>query len=509
MTRGKKLVLFIVCFLSTIFTFTTKVAASPEIERFGGSNRYETSISISRNNWEKSNYFILVSGENFPDALSAAPLSKKYNAPILLTENDSINSKMMDEINRLGSNTAFIIGGPGVISEKVEKQLIDAGIACNRIYGKDRYETSIKIAEIIGTNNGAFIASGDNFPDAVSAAAIASLRNMPILLTASKYLPEKVKNFIYNNNRNKYYIVGGQASVSENVINGINDYKRLGGRDRYETNLSIINEFISNINFNNTYLANANSYADALSGAASAGKTGSPIVLVSNSFNTKDSIIKSNIENISTISVLGGTGVISNVLVQKIINGGIIRVCLDPGHGGYDSGAVGSTGVMEKNITLAIALKTGKILKEKGIEIVYTRTSDSVSWPANVAQDLQKRCYIANNANVDYFVSIHTNSASASSANGAETYYYTYESGAGKSLAQSIQQSIINATGLTNRGIKTANFYVLKNTIAPAVLVETGFISNVNEEKLLNSNSFQDKMAQAIANGIMNFINKL
>lgn len=113
---------------------------------------------------------------------------------------------------------------------------------------------------------------------------------------------------------------------------------------------------------------------------------------------------------------------------------------------------------------------------------------------------------MANNANVQYFVSIHANSASVSNAKGTEVYY-SPGSANGEKLAKAIQDEVVKATNLYNRGIKTANFYVLRNTNASAALVETGFISNPTEEKLLKDNAFQEKMAQAIAKGVLRAIN--
>ncbi len=502
MVIRKKFLLSFCCFLSVIFIVTTKVSAAPSTQRYGGNDRYETSVKISQNNWIKSDYIILVSGEDFPDALSAAPLSKKYNAPILLTQHDKINNNVMEEIKRLNAKNAFIIGGTGAVSENVENGLSNSNITCTRICGEDRYETSLKVAETVGLNNGVFIASGENFPDAVSAAPIAASKQMPILLTTQNKLPDNIKNFL-NNNNNISYVIGGQGSVSSNSLVGINNYKRLSGTDRYETNTAVINEFFNSTNINNVYLANGEGFADALSGSAAAAKISSPIVLVSNSYNTKNSIIRSNLNNISQIYILGGNGVISDILINRILNGKSIKICIDPGHGGYDSGAVGPTDVLEKNVNLAIALKAGKLLEQNGVEVVYTRTSDSVSWPSNVGEDLQERCDIANNENIQYFVSIHANSAESSSAKGTETYYVD-GSASGMKLAQSIQTQLINATGLLDRGIKTANFYVIKNTTAPAVLLEIAFISNSNEENLLNNDSFQNKVAQAITTGILN-----
>lgn len=194
--------------------------------------------------------------------------------------------------------------------------------------------------------------------------------------------------------------------------------------------------------------------------------------------------------------------VILTLLVTSKGNGKHI-VCIDPGHGGYDSGAVGPTGIKEKDITLKVAQKTGSILESKGIKVVYTRTSDKVSWPSSEGLDLKKRTEIANSMNPNYFVSIHCNSVdNAPSAKGTETYYSS-GSVLGEKLATNIQNELIKKLSTTNRGTKTANFYVLRNSNSPAILTELEFISNAETEKDLNSEEFQNKCAQAIANGVL------
>ncbi|WP_206400349.1 N-acetylmuramoyl-L-alanine amidase family protein, partial [Clostridium botulinum] len=196
---------------------------------------------------------------------------------------------------------------------------------------------------------------------------------------------------------------------------------------------------------------------------------------------------------------------VSDSQVEKtftvISNLGSKTVVVDAGHGGYDSGAVGPTGIKEKDVTLKVALKLGKILEENGVRVIYTRTSDNVSWPSNESQDLAARVAIANSNNTDLYVSIHANSFNGS-ANGTETYYYS-GSTKGKEAAEAVQKELVNAIGLYDRGTKTAGYYVLKNTISPSILVELGFIDNRNEEILLNSDWFQQKCAEAIAKGIL------
>lgn len=182
----------------------------------------------------------------------------------------------------------------------------------------------------------------------------------------------------------------------------------------------------------------------------------------------------------------------------------MFKVCLDPGHGQHDPGAVGPSGLKEKDVVLSVALKLGEKLKNSGIDVVYTRTNDNPGFPRDIRQNLAKRVDIANSSNADCFVSIHCNSATSSEAHGTEIYVVKLGFNAEK-LARAIQLEFIKATELRDRGIKTANFYVIKYTQMPAVLVEMAFISNPYEEKLLASVDFQDNVAVAMAKGICNY----
>lgn len=172
------------------------------------------------------------------------------------------------------------------------------------------------------------------------------------------------------------------------------------------------------------------------------------------------------------------------------------KVVLDAGHGGSDPGAIGPAGFLEKNVALAISLKVGNILVKNGVETIYTRKDDTTL-------SLQARCDISNNARPDYFVSIHANAFTAPTANGIETWYFA-GSANGQKLAEAVQAELIKETGRYDRGVKTSSgFVVLKNTDATAVLIETAFLSNPEEEALLITDDFQNKLAKAIATGTL------
>lgn len=173
--------------------------------------------------------------------------------------------------------------------------------------------------------------------------------------------------------------------------------------------------------------------------------------------------------------------------------------CIDPGHGGYDPGAVGPGGTREKDITLAVSLLLAEKLESAGQGVILTREGDIVSWTPN--NDLTKRCQVANNSGADVFVSVHCNSATNPAATGTETYHHA-SSVDGKWLAGVIQGELVATLGLPDRGVKTANFSVLTGTVMPAVLVELAFISNPAEERMLRTAGCQEQAAEAIFRGL-------
>ncbi|OIQ16587.1 MAG: N-acetylmuramoyl-L-alanine amidase [Flavobacterium sp. MedPE-SWcel] len=221
------------------------------------------------------------------------------------------------------------------------------------------------------------------------------------------------------------------------------------------------------------------------------------------------------------------------------------RVVLDAGHGGKDPGTM-YHGFREKKIALKVVLKVGKLLeKNPDVEVVYTRKTD-------VFIELNERANIANNADANIFVSIHCNGAKAQAAYGTETYvmglsrnasnlevakkensvmyleddyevkYKGYDPKKPESmigiqimqeeyldhsieLASKIQKGFTRVVKRKNRGVKQAGFLVLRNIYMPRMLIELGFLSNKNEGTFLNSNAGQDKMAQSIANAILDY----
>lgn len=184
-------------------------------------------------------------------------------------------------------------------------------------------------------------------------------------------------------------------------------------------------------------------------------------------------------------------------------------VVLDPGHGGNAPGAVGSTGLKEKDVNLDVAKRVKEILTSQNIKTELTRKSDNYV-------DLYERSGMANNFGASVFVSIHMNAHENRGANGTSVFYYCYfneqkeeeifRQEKSKELANIAQQNLLSLLGLRDRGVQQANFAVLRTTSMPAVLIEAAFISNYTEENLLAQEYFRQKIAQAIAQGITDFI---
>lgn len=171
---------------------------------------------------------------------------------------------------------------------------------------------------------------------------------------------------------------------------------------------------------------------------------------------------------------------------------------LDPGHGGMDNGASGKKGVREKEINLEVTLRLKDFLEEAGANVILTRFDD-------IYISLYERAFLANYLMADYFISIHTNSHPNSQINGIEVFYYPNHPQAGP-LANEILDALVLQTGLKKLTVKSNSFAVIRETQMAGILVELGFLSNSQEEVILNSNVFKDNAAKGIFQGIVNFL---
>ena len=199
-----------------LLSMTTVYASEshPTVNRLAGVDKYETAFDIAKAGWQQSDCAILAYGGNYPDALAAAPLARKFNAPILLTEKDSLNSYTSTVLADLKVKTVYIVGGTGVISTNVEKQLTDLGYSVNRIAGYDKYETSIKIAEQLDNVIEVAVTTGDDYADALSIASVAAMHQVPIIIVPKDAISDSIQNYLTAHDIKKAYILGDQSIIS-------------------------------------------------------------------------------------------------------------------------------------------------------------------------------------------------------------------------------------------------------------------------------------------------------
>ena len=179
------------------------------------------------------------------------------------------------------------------------------------------------------------------------------------------------------------------------------------------------------------------------------------------------------------------------------------KIVVDPGHGGIDTGAIGITGLLEKEVTLDVAEELQVMLEDAGAVVVMTREGDR-------SASNKTRVEVANESGADVFVSIHANSYSDSDSNGTETFYCSQNSNsdASRYLAQQLQRELIAELELRDRGVKTRSFYVLKETEMPSALVELAFLSNEEEEELLKKPKVRAGSAEALFRGLEAYLRK-
>jgi putative cell wall-binding protein len=316
-------------FITTHFTDFTIMQSN--VKRLAGLDRIETSIAIAKEQFKDKapDAVVLTTANGFPDALSGEGLAYKYNAPMLLVNKSANDSKNV--LNYITSTLGkgkniYILGGTGVVSTDISDYLTSQGYNIIRIGGNNRYETNQKVVENLNVTTGTSIvlASGNDFADALSVSSIAALKGYPVLLSDKDNLSANVIKDITNIQPTNVYIIGGTGALSADIeaqiknINGKINIVRLGGKDRYETSIKIVDYF--SLDTDTITTASGQDFPDALSGSLLAAKKKSGILLIDNTDITRQKALLSK-HSIKSVIVLGGEGVISsdtaNSLIQK------------------------------------------------------------------------------------------------------------------------------------------------------------------------------------------------
>lgn len=285
-------------------------------ERISGMDRYEVAVNVSKRGWSSADTVFISNYNAFADALSAAPLAYKYNSPILLTANTQLNALTKRELIRLKAKNVVVIGGISSIPGNIITELKNLGLNVRRIDGKDRFEVSKNIANALGSTNTAILANGFKFPDALAVAPYAAKNGYPILLTRSEKLPEEISSTIKLKAIKNMIVVGGELSISNDVLNQLPPRERIGGNDRYAVAVNITRKLYPATT--KIYMATGLSFADALTGSVLAAKNNSSLILTS-----KDSLPNSVSTLLSERSmeayvILGGVNSVSNNVLLKL-----------------------------------------------------------------------------------------------------------------------------------------------------------------------------------------------
>ncbi|MHC6178506.1 cell wall-binding repeat-containing protein [Clostridium sp. JNZ X4-2] len=302
------------------------------VSRLAGLDRKETAMKIADNylGKNKANNIIVANGYNYADALAGAPLARQLKAPILLVGGYEDSQDVLNyiESHLAGNGKVTILGGSAVVPDSFKNWFIANGVSSSNITrygGNDRYETASKIEGAITTptTDPIFIASGENFPDALSASPIASSRGYRIFLTRDNEESSYLSDYLTKNKPSKVYILGGTGSVSTEQENNIasqvgnkNNIKRLGGTTRFDTSNSIAEEFKDGAT--NAIIVNGDDYPDAISGSIIADKTPS-ITLLTPSYNISgiETFLGNNV-GIKDGLLLGGEKVLSESLESSL-----------------------------------------------------------------------------------------------------------------------------------------------------------------------------------------------
>ncbi|MGD6802104.1 cell wall-binding repeat-containing protein [Rossellomorea aquimaris] len=293
-----------------------EASADETVSRLAGNSRYETAAMISKKGWKDgADIVVLARGDSYPDALSGVPLAKDQDAPLLLTSPDELHYFAKKEIKRLNPSMVILLGGEQAIGTSIKKEIEKMGISTKRISGSDRYSTSVKIAEFLGSSKEkAVIVTGRDFPDALSAAPFAAEKGYPILLTDPKALPAEVEEHVAE--YKSTLLVGGTDAISKEVEDTLPNPERISGKDRYQTSANIIkNKYEEN---SHLYISTGEDFADALTGSVLAAKNKTAVMLVKTESvpDHADSLLES--QKVNSLTVFGGTGAVGDSVARKL-----------------------------------------------------------------------------------------------------------------------------------------------------------------------------------------------
>lgn len=384
--------------LAVFLLALTPFVSAEDLARLAGPDRYRTAIRVSETGWEYADTVVLVRGDHWADAIAGAPLARQLNAPIILTHSNFLFSEVAAELARLRTRRVVVLGGPEAVSMAVSEELKDLGLIVDRICGEDRYDTAARIAQWVAPagSKRAFLVSGEDFADALSAASYAAADSLPILLTKKDTIPKATESALAALGAPTVLVVGGKSAISDQAIKGIDDTIRLGGKNRYETNISVTSYFRPYSS--HYFFATGEDFPDALAVSVLAARRGMGLLLIGKEMQPATANYIQ--ENVAGFTLLGGTAAISQQTALNIANNltprtGAIAGWTEPGAlvriGGRETiarrdGYYEVSGLADGSHQVSFQ-KTGFVTGRTPVQISQGRTS-SISWPlAKLSKD--------------------------------------------------------------------------------------------------------------------------
>lgn len=297
MKKRLLVLMLIVSMLLTALPVASFADTAPAVTRISGSNRYETSINVSKSAFDKSKYAVIASGENYPDALVGGVLSGILEAPLLVSSKSSLSDSLISELKRLEVETVYVLGGENTIAPEIVEQLSEFNV--ERLSGSNRYETANEVAKKIESYlteiSNTFYADGRNFPDALAAAPYIAQINGILKLNSGNPINEGIA-------------IGGESSVPGQV-------KRIAGTNRYETAIKIaeMNETV-----NKVVLVDGTNYPDALSASGYASSRDAVILLTHPKTLASETEKYLNDKKIKDIVIIGGENSVNSYIENKL-----------------------------------------------------------------------------------------------------------------------------------------------------------------------------------------------
>ena len=311
-------------------------------ERVAGVNRVETAVKVSQASFpqqDSADTVVIAVANNYPDALAGGPLARKVDAPLLLTERESLNASTAAEIRRLGANRAILLGGTAALSSAVEGSLRGMGLSTDRIAGSDRFDTARRIAQRVPATT-VYVTEGANpvptrgWPDAVAVSGLAAFEQRPILLVHRDVVPSATRQALAELGATRVVVVGGSSAVSAATAASLADYRSGGGAEatvvrefgasRFATSVEVAKRSqAAGASTRDLWFATGLSFPDALTAGPAVARSGGVLVLVHGQDANGGPEVYSYLDGLAASEVdqvwfVGGTAAISDAVATRI-----------------------------------------------------------------------------------------------------------------------------------------------------------------------------------------------